>query len=227
MCCHLLCVICAQLCLGQDPYESLFSEFQDIFDVDHFITSLRDQVRILKELSPRLKRRVELGMFYSMPPISWSDISYYLHQIIPLIQKFKIVHLNKTDARLANNGIIITAFVGMAIAFGCFSAAAMLAKRREYLYLGDLLSSGFSILFWLYFASSIFGGSAATFKFEVRVAEVICSIVIIHIKATFATTSYGCRPDFGEIFDSVCESWGHVDVGVIVCGPQSIESSVC
>lgn len=53
------------------------SEFQDIFDVDHFISSLRDEVRILKELPPRLKRRVELGMFYTMAPISWSDISYY------------------------------------------------------------------------------------------------------------------------------------------------------
>ncbi|KAK9278777.1 hypothetical protein L1049_028355 [Liquidambar formosana] len=80
------------------------SEFQDIFDVDHFITSLRDEVRILKELPPRLKKRVELGMIYSMPPISWSDISYYHHQILPLIQKYKVVHLNRTDARLANNG---------------------------------------------------------------------------------------------------------------------------
>lgn len=57
------------------------SEFQDIFDVDHFITSLRDEVRILKELPPRLKRRVELGTVYSMPPISWSDISYYHYQV--------------------------------------------------------------------------------------------------------------------------------------------------
>ncbi|XP_002525944.2 rhamnogalacturonan I rhamnosyltransferase 1 isoform X2 [Ricinus communis] len=81
------------------------SEFQDIFDVDHFITSLRDEVRILKELPPRIKRRVELGMFYSLPPISWSNISYYLHQILPLVQKYKIIHLNKTDARLANNGL--------------------------------------------------------------------------------------------------------------------------
>ncbi|GLU13288.1 hypothetical protein SLE2022_299300 [Rubroshorea leprosula] len=80
------------------------SEFQDIFDVDHFITSLRDEVRILKELPPRLKQRVELGMFYSMPPISWSDISYYHNQILPLIKKFKVVHLNRTDSRLANNG---------------------------------------------------------------------------------------------------------------------------
>ncbi|KAL2479113.1 O-fucosyltransferase family protein [Forsythia ovata] len=79
------------------------SEFQDIFDVDHFITSLRDEVRILKELPPRVKRRVELGMIYIMPPISWSDISYYQNQILPLIQKYKVVHLNRTDARLANN----------------------------------------------------------------------------------------------------------------------------
>lgn len=80
------------------------SEFEDIFDVDHFITSLRDEVRVLKELPPRLKKRVEQGVFYSMPPISWSDISYYRNQILPLIQKYKVVHLNRTDARLANNG---------------------------------------------------------------------------------------------------------------------------
>ncbi|KAJ8774496.1 hypothetical protein K2173_016942 [Erythroxylum novogranatense] len=62
--------------------------------------------------------------------------------------------------------VLITAFVGTAIAFGCFSGAAMVARRREYLYLGGLLSSGLSILLWLHFASSIFGGSAAIFKFE-------------------------------------------------------------
>ncbi|XP_038679880.1 rhamnogalacturonan I rhamnosyltransferase 1-like [Tripterygium wilfordii] len=80
------------------------SEFQDIFDVDHFITSLRDEVRILKELPPRLKRRMELGVIRTMPPVSWSDISYYRNQVLPLIQKYKVVHLNRTDTRLANNG---------------------------------------------------------------------------------------------------------------------------
>ncbi|KAJ0885096.1 hypothetical protein HanPSC8_Chr10g0441451 [Helianthus annuus] len=72
-------------------------ELEDIFDVDHFITSLRDEVRILKELPPRLKQRAELGMVHTMPPVSLSDISYYHNQ-------YKVVHLNKTDARLANNG---------------------------------------------------------------------------------------------------------------------------
>ncbi|KAF2294821.1 hypothetical protein GH714_020253 [Hevea brasiliensis] len=79
------------------------SEFQDIFDAEHFITSLRDEVRILKELPPRLKRRMELGMTYTMAPVSWSDISYYHNQILPLIQKYKVLHLNRTDTRLANN----------------------------------------------------------------------------------------------------------------------------
>lgn len=61
------------------------SEFQDIFDVDHFIKSLRDEVRILKELPTRLKLKVERGFLYSMPPISWSDISYYKNQVSFLV----------------------------------------------------------------------------------------------------------------------------------------------
>lgn len=37
---------------------------------------------------------------------------------------------------------------------------------------------------------------------------------------------YGRRPCFKELFGSVSERWGNVDVGVIVCGPQTLESSV-
>ncbi|KAK7266593.1 hypothetical protein RIF29_19242 [Crotalaria pallida] len=81
------------------------SEFQDIFDVDNFIASLRDEVRILKQLPHNLKKRVELGLSYTLAPISWSDISYYENQILPLLLKHKVVHLNRTDARLANNGL--------------------------------------------------------------------------------------------------------------------------
>ncbi|XP_061354819.1 bax inhibitor 1-like [Gastrolobium bilobum] len=62
--------------------------------------------------------------------------------------------------------LIFSAFVGTSLAFASFSAAALVARRREYLYLGGLLSSGLSILMWLHFASSIFGGSTALFKFD-------------------------------------------------------------
>ncbi|XP_017640836.1 bax inhibitor 1-like [Gossypium arboreum] len=63
--------------------------------------------------------------------------------------------------------VLVAAFVGTALAFACFSGAAMLARRREYLYLSGLLSSGVSILMWLHFASSVFGGSTTLFMFEI------------------------------------------------------------
>ena len=57
--------------------------------------------------------------------------------------------------------LVLTAFVGTTVAFACFSAAALVAKRQEYIYLVGMLSSGLSILIWLRFASSLFGDSVA------------------------------------------------------------------
>ncbi|KAF7801287.1 ferric reduction oxidase 7, chloroplastic-like [Senna tora] len=37
---------------------------------------------------------------------------------------------------------------------------------------------------------------------------------------------YGSRPDFKEIFGGIAQKWGHVDVGVLVCGPPTLEVSV-
>lgn len=58
--------------------------------MDHFIGSLRDEVRILKELPPRLKKRVELGMYHEMPPISWSNMSYYQNQVNFQVWSFRL-----------------------------------------------------------------------------------------------------------------------------------------
>ncbi|KAJ4804616.1 Bax inhibitor 1 [Rhynchospora pubera] len=65
-----------------------------------------------------------------------------------------------------DSSILVAAFAGTALAFGCFSAAAMVARRREFLYLGGLLSSGFSILLLFQFGSSLFGFSETAFKIE-------------------------------------------------------------
>ena len=37
---------------------------------------------------------------------------------------------------------------------------------------------------------------------------------------------YGSRPDFKEIYESMSEKWGLVDVGIIVCGPSTLQTSV-
>ncbi|KAM5574161.1 hypothetical protein ABKV19_013583 [Rosa sericea] len=44
--------------------------------------------------------------------------------------------------------------------------------------------------------------------------------------ANFTRIHYGARPDFNEIFGTVSREWGPVDVGVFVCGPPSLQSSV-
>ncbi|XP_065851364.1 ferric reduction oxidase 6-like isoform X2 [Euphorbia lathyris] len=44
--------------------------------------------------------------------------------------------------------------------------------------------------------------------------------------ASLSTFRYGCRPDFKEIFERMSKRWSGVDIGVIVCGPASLESSV-
>ncbi|KAJ9550717.1 hypothetical protein OSB04_014762 [Centaurea solstitialis] len=40
------------------------------------------------------------------------------------------------------------------------------------------------------------------------------------------TIVYGQRPDFADIFGTVAKRWGNVDIGVIVCGPTGLETSV-
>uniref|UniRef100_A0A804LEC7 O-fucosyltransferase family protein n=1 Tax=Zea mays TaxID=4577 RepID=A0A804LEC7_MAIZE len=80
------------------------SNFGDIFDVRHFINSLRDKVHIIEQLPEKLGPRDSNIIILEMPPVSWSDEKYYLHQILPLFNKYSIIHFNKTDARIANNG---------------------------------------------------------------------------------------------------------------------------
>ncbi|CAN4124522.1 unnamed protein product [Withania somnifera] len=80
------------------------SNFDDIFDVRHFIASLRDEVRIIKRLPKRFSKRYGYQPL-EMSPVSWSNEKYYLQQILPLFSKHQVIRFNRTDSRLANNGI--------------------------------------------------------------------------------------------------------------------------
>ncbi|KAG6408643.1 hypothetical protein SASPL_131661 [Salvia splendens] len=41
-----------------------------------------------------------------------------------------------------------------------------------------------------------------------------------------STIRYGQRPDFPEIFGAMRDRWGCVDIGVVVCGPSTLQTSV-
>uniref|UniRef100_A0A1J3IPT1 ferric-chelate reductase (NADH) n=1 Tax=Noccaea caerulescens TaxID=107243 RepID=A0A1J3IPT1_NOCCA len=57
-------------------------------------------------------------------------------------------------------------------------------------------------------------------------SEDLKGLDIVEDIQNFTTTRYGTRPDFKEIFESLNGKWGSVDVGVIVCGPASLQSTV-
>ncbi|KAK8615555.1 hypothetical protein V6N13_017140 [Hibiscus sabdariffa] len=79
------------------------STFADIFDLNHFTTSLKDEVRIQQEFPPELKKQED--SLYSMVPKSFASLTYYYDRILPRIQQRGVLRFSLTDARLANNGL--------------------------------------------------------------------------------------------------------------------------
>lgn len=56
------------------------SDFEDIFDVRHFIDSLRDEIKIIKRLPKKFTRKYGYQPL-EMPPVSWSSEKYYMEQV--------------------------------------------------------------------------------------------------------------------------------------------------
>ncbi|XP_008649665.1 O-fucosyltransferase 19 isoform X2 [Zea mays] len=76
------------------------SDFKDIFDVDHFKESLKEDIVIVDSLPPHY-RRVKP---YVRAPTSWSRASFY-RDFAKILRKFKVVRFTHTDSRIVNNGL--------------------------------------------------------------------------------------------------------------------------
>ncbi|KAL0381348.1 UNVERIFIED_CONTAM: O-fucosyltransferase 38 [Sesamum angustifolium] len=74
------------------------STFSDIFDEVHFIESLQHDVRIVKELPKELESLPRARKHFT----SWAGLSYY-EEMTELWKDYQVIHVAKSDARLANN----------------------------------------------------------------------------------------------------------------------------
>ncbi|XP_011097054.1 uncharacterized protein At1g04910 isoform X2 [Sesamum indicum] len=74
------------------------STFSDIFDEVHFIKSLQQDVRIVKELPKELASLPRARKHFT----SWAGLSYY-EEMMELWKDHQVIHVAKSDARLANN----------------------------------------------------------------------------------------------------------------------------
>ncbi|XP_027076477.1 O-fucosyltransferase 38 [Coffea arabica] len=76
------------------------SIFSDIFDEVHFIMTLQTDVRIVKELPKELESAPRARKHFS----SWSGVSYY-EEMAHLWKDYQVIHVAKSDSRLANNDL--------------------------------------------------------------------------------------------------------------------------
>ncbi|XP_024023619.1 O-fucosyltransferase 38 isoform X2 [Morus notabilis] len=76
------------------------SLFSDTFDENHFIETLRGDIHIVKELPKELETAPRARKHFT----SWSSVGYY-EETKQLWKDYQVIHVAKSDSRLANNDL--------------------------------------------------------------------------------------------------------------------------
>ncbi|KAM0949014.1 putative GDP-fucose protein O-fucosyltransferase [Dioscorea sansibarensis] len=77
------------------------SNFSDVFDEEHFIQSLANDVKIVKKLPKEFATATKAVKHF----ISWSGVEYYQDEIARLWDDYQVIRAAKSDSRLANNNL--------------------------------------------------------------------------------------------------------------------------
>ncbi|XP_019414520.1 PREDICTED: uncharacterized protein At1g04910-like [Lupinus angustifolius] len=77
------------------------SNFSDIFDEEWFISSLANDVKIIKKLPKTRTKPTRIVKQFK----SWSGMVYYENEIASMWDHFKVIRASKADSRLANNNL--------------------------------------------------------------------------------------------------------------------------
>ncbi|KAG7941337.1 hypothetical protein I3843_16G035600 [Carya illinoinensis] len=77
------------------------SNFSDVFDEDHFMNALANDVKVVKKLPKELATATKVVKHFR----SWSGLDYYQEEIASLYEDYQVIRAAKSDSRLANNNL--------------------------------------------------------------------------------------------------------------------------
>ncbi|KAK6114869.1 hypothetical protein DH2020_007138 [Rehmannia glutinosa] len=81
------------------------SEFADIYDEDHFISSLKDFVTVVRDLPKELLESYNFSIS-NIPNFriqAWASARYYLDEVYPVLQETRVVRISPFANRLATS----------------------------------------------------------------------------------------------------------------------------
>ncbi|XP_050215338.1 O-fucosyltransferase 7 isoform X2 [Mercurialis annua] len=77
------------------------SNFSDVFDEDHFIEALANDVKVIKKLPKEMAGSPKIVRHFR----SWSGMDYYEGEIAHMWGDYQVIRAAKSDSRLANNNL--------------------------------------------------------------------------------------------------------------------------
>lgn len=79
------------------------SSFGDIYDEEHFIGSLADRVRVVKQIPDYIMQRVEnnISLIHNFKVKAWAPASYYLETVLPKLLEAGVIRISPFANRLS------------------------------------------------------------------------------------------------------------------------------